>query len=141
MFWLHVSEQVPLDRIIGAANQAGVRVPEPDLKNAATAWILAGGPHHTALSYALNAEHLQDFTNMAGLGMFGDRPKHHGYGLHERTEMERNVLPLGERNLSEGAGRVLVGTKSGNEFGNKTVSNAVPESDRRRKETLEEPTA
>jgi len=44
-----------------------VWVPEPDLKNAATEWILAGGSHHTALSYALTAEHLQDFTNMAGL--------------------------------------------------------------------------
>src|SRR5438128_756401 len=43
-----------------------VWVPEPDLKNAATAWILAGGSHHTALSYALTAGHLQDFTNMAG---------------------------------------------------------------------------
>ena len=44
-----------------------VWVPEPDLKNAATAWILAGGSHHTGLSYALTAEHLQDFTNIAGL--------------------------------------------------------------------------
>jgi len=41
--------------------------PEPNLKVAATAWILAGGSHHTALSYALTAEHLENFANMAGL--------------------------------------------------------------------------
>jgi L-arabinose isomerase len=42
-------------------------VPEPDLKIAATAWIFAGGSHHTALSHALTPEHLQDFADMAGL--------------------------------------------------------------------------
>jgi len=41
--------------------------PEPSLKIAATAWILAGGSHHTALSQALTVEHLQDFADMAGL--------------------------------------------------------------------------
>jgi L-arabinose isomerase len=42
-------------------------VPEPNLKVAATAWILAGGSHHTSLSYALTSEHLQDFADIAGL--------------------------------------------------------------------------
>jgi L-arabinose isomerase len=42
-------------------------VPEPSLKIAATAWIFAGGSHHTALSHALAPEHLQDFADMAGL--------------------------------------------------------------------------
>lgn len=41
--------------------------PEPNLKTAATTWILAGGSHHTALSYALTAEHLQNFADIAGL--------------------------------------------------------------------------
>jgi L-arabinose isomerase len=41
--------------------------PEPNLKVAATAWIFAGGSHHTALSHALTSEHLQDFADMAGL--------------------------------------------------------------------------
>jgi L-arabinose isomerase len=41
--------------------------PEPDLKIAATAWILAGGSHHTSLSYAVTAEHLQDFADIAGM--------------------------------------------------------------------------
>lgn len=40
-------------------------VPKPDLPQAAAAWILAGGPHHTAYSQAVTAEHLQDFAEMA----------------------------------------------------------------------------
>jgi L-arabinose isomerase len=44
-----------------------VWVPEPDLKVAATAWIHAGGAHHTALSYALTLEHLENFAEMAGM--------------------------------------------------------------------------
>ncbi len=42
-------------------------VAEPDLKVAATAWIHAGGSHHTSLSRALSAEHLQDFADIAGI--------------------------------------------------------------------------
>jgi L-arabinose isomerase len=42
-------------------------IPEPNLKVSATTWILAGGPHHTALSRALGAEHLEDFAEMAGM--------------------------------------------------------------------------
>ena len=41
--------------------------PEPDFKVAATAWILAGGSHHTSLSRALTVEHVQDFADIAGL--------------------------------------------------------------------------
>ena len=44
-----------------------VWVPHPDLPTAATAWILAGGAHHTGFSQALTAEHLEDFAGMAGL--------------------------------------------------------------------------
>ena len=40
--------------------------PEPDLKTAATAWIYAGGAHHTSFSQALKAEHLADFAAMTG---------------------------------------------------------------------------
>ena len=39
--------------------------PMPDLKTAATAWILGGGAHHTGFSMAVNTEHLQDFAEMA----------------------------------------------------------------------------
>ncbi len=42
-------------------------VPEPDLKTAAAAWILAGGAHHTGFSQALTVEHLEDFAEMAGV--------------------------------------------------------------------------
>ena len=42
-------------------------IPEPNLKVSATTWILAGGAHHTALSRALTAEHLEDFAEMAGM--------------------------------------------------------------------------
>jgi L-arabinose isomerase len=45
----------------------GVWIPEPNLKIAATAWISAGGAHHTALSRALTSEHLQNFADMAGM--------------------------------------------------------------------------
>jgi L-arabinose isomerase len=41
--------------------------PEPDLRTSATAWILAGGAHHTALSRALTVEHLENFAEMAGM--------------------------------------------------------------------------
>jgi L-arabinose isomerase len=44
-----------------------VWIPKPDLKTAAAAWILAGGAHHTGFSQAVTAEHLEDFTEMAGL--------------------------------------------------------------------------
>jgi L-arabinose isomerase len=42
-------------------------LPRPNLKIAAAAWIYAGGAHHTSFSYAVIAEHLQDFAGMAGI--------------------------------------------------------------------------
>lgn len=42
-------------------------VPQPDLKTAASAWIYAGGAHHTGFSLALTEEHLEDFAAMAGI--------------------------------------------------------------------------
>ncbi|HLI87096.1 MAG TPA: L-arabinose isomerase [Ktedonobacteraceae bacterium] len=42
-------------------------VPRPDLRTAATAWILAGGAHHTGFSQALTAEHMEDFAEIAGM--------------------------------------------------------------------------
>lgn len=41
--------------------------PEPDLKAAAHAWILAGGAHHTGFSHALTSEHLEDFAQIANI--------------------------------------------------------------------------
>src|SRR5512138_550670 len=42
-------------------------LPRPNLKVAAAAWIYAGGAHHTSFSYAVTAEHLRDFAEMAGI--------------------------------------------------------------------------
>jgi L-arabinose isomerase len=41
--------------------------PEPNLKVAATAWILAGGAHHTVLSRSLTPEYFENFADMAGM--------------------------------------------------------------------------
>jgi L-arabinose isomerase len=42
-------------------------VPRPDLKTAAAAWIYAGGTYHTAFSFALTREYLEDFAEIAGI--------------------------------------------------------------------------
>ena len=42
-------------------------LPRPSLKVAAAAWIHAGGAHHTSFSYAITADHLRDFAEMAGI--------------------------------------------------------------------------
>ena len=41
--------------------------PMPDLKTAATAWILSGGSHHTCFSLSLEVSHIEDFATMAGV--------------------------------------------------------------------------
>jgi L-arabinose isomerase len=41
--------------------------PLPDMATGCTAWILAGGAHHTCYSQNLSAETLQDFAEMAGI--------------------------------------------------------------------------
>ena len=40
--------------------------PAPDLQTSTQAWLTAGGPHHTVLSTALTAEHLDDLAEMTG---------------------------------------------------------------------------
>ncbi len=59
-----LSPDEPLPRLPVAR---AVWVPQPDLKVAATAWILAGGAHHTGFSQALTAAHMEDFAEIAGL--------------------------------------------------------------------------
>ena len=46
---------------------SAVWVPRPNLKTAATAWILAGGAHHTGFSQVLTREHMNDFAEMGNL--------------------------------------------------------------------------
>lgn len=41
--------------------------PKPNLEVAAGAWILSGGAHHTGFSMAVTKEHLEDFSEMAGI--------------------------------------------------------------------------
>jgi L-arabinose isomerase len=41
--------------------------PRPDFRTSTTAWLSAGGPHHTVLSTALRRDHLDDFAEMTGL--------------------------------------------------------------------------
>jgi L-arabinose isomerase len=38
--------------------------PAPDLETGAEAWILAGGAHHTVLSYDLDAEIMRDWARI-----------------------------------------------------------------------------
>jgi L-arabinose isomerase len=54
----------PLSRLPVAR---AVWIPQPDLKTAAAAWILAGGAHHTGFSQSVSRQHLQDFADMAGV--------------------------------------------------------------------------
>ncbi len=42
-------------------------LPQPDLKTAAHAWILAGGAHHTSFSFDVTSQQLEDFAEMAGI--------------------------------------------------------------------------
>jgi L-arabinose isomerase len=46
---------------------SAVWVPRPDFKRGCEGWILAGGAHHTAFSYGVTAEVLEDFAGMAGI--------------------------------------------------------------------------
>jgi L-arabinose isomerase len=59
-----VPEEHPLRKLPVAR---AIWKPKPDMKAAATAWILAGGSHHTGFSKAITAEHLQDFAEIAGM--------------------------------------------------------------------------
>ncbi|MDR3218741.1 MAG: L-arabinose isomerase [Dysgonamonadaceae bacterium] len=42
-------------------------IPQPNLEIGAAAWILAGGTHHTAFSYALTNEYLEDYADIADI--------------------------------------------------------------------------
>jgi L-arabinose isomerase len=69
-FRLLVNEVVAVDPIQSLPKLPVARVlwkPYPDMKTGCTAWILAGGAHHTCYSQNLSAENLQDFAEMAGI--------------------------------------------------------------------------
>jgi L-arabinose isomerase len=52
-------ERLPVARAVWA--------PRPDLATAAETWLMAGGPHHTGFSQALNPSHLSEFAEMSGV--------------------------------------------------------------------------
>jgi L-arabinose isomerase len=61
-------EVVPPDQPLPKLPVARVLwIPQPNLKTAAAAWILAGGPHHTSFSQAVTTKHLEDFAGIAGV--------------------------------------------------------------------------
>ena len=55
----HLLPKLPVARVLWK--------PYPDMQTGCTAWILAGGAHHTCFSQNINAECLEDFATMAGL--------------------------------------------------------------------------
>jgi L-arabinose isomerase len=64
--------------------------PYPDMKTGCSAWILAGGAHHTCYSQNLTSGHLRDFADMAGIefALIGK-----GTDLHQfRNELRWNEV-------------------------------------------------
>jgi L-arabinose isomerase len=59
-----VEPEAPLPRLPVAS---ALWIPRPNLETGAAAWILAGGTHHTAFSYALTAEFMEDYAEIAGI--------------------------------------------------------------------------
>jgi L-arabinose isomerase len=69
-FRLIVNEVVAVDPIESLPKLPVARVlwkPYPDMKTGCAAWILAGGAHHTGYSQNLTVEHMEDFSEMAGV--------------------------------------------------------------------------
>ncbi len=64
----NVVDVVPTDALLPRLPVAhALWLPRPNLKTAAAAWIYAGGAHHTSFSYGVNASHLRDFAEIAGI--------------------------------------------------------------------------
>lgn len=59
-----VIEPKPLPKLPVAS---ALWIPQPNLEVGAAAWILAGGTHHTAFTYALTNEYMEDYTDIAGI--------------------------------------------------------------------------
>jgi L-arabinose isomerase len=59
-----VQSDAPLPRLPVAR---AVWRPRPDLPTAAESWLMAGGPHHTALTTSLGLEAISDFAEIAGI--------------------------------------------------------------------------
>lgn len=55
----HALPKLPVARVLWK--------PMPDMQTGCTAWIYAGGAHHTCYSQNLSSEHLEDFAEMAAI--------------------------------------------------------------------------
>jgi L-arabinose isomerase len=71
-----VQPEKPLEKLPVAS---AVWIPRPDLQVAATAWILAGGAHHTGFSQSITRQHLEDFAAIAGVEFLS---------IDKRTDLE-----------------------------------------------------
>ncbi|MEH1017171.1 L-arabinose isomerase [Micromonospora sp. CPCC 206060] len=78
-----VAPDEPLPRLPVAR---AVWQPRPSLVTAAEAWLLAGGPHHTAFSSAVDVESLTDFADMCRveLALIDDSTDMRGFGRELR---------------------------------------------------------
>ncbi|HUA38169.1 MAG TPA: L-arabinose isomerase [Candidatus Sulfopaludibacter sp.] len=71
-------------------------IPKPDFRTAVTAWIYAGGAHHTGFSQAVTTEMLEDFAGMAGVELMTiDR---HTVLRQFKKELNWNEIHYGLRN-------------------------------------------
>ena len=59
-----VEPDAPLPRLPVAR---AVWEPRPDFRTSATSWLMAGGPHHTAMSIGLPTDVIRDFARMVGV--------------------------------------------------------------------------
>ena len=64
-------------------------IPQPDFETGATAWILAGGTHHSCFSYDVTPEFWEDYAEIAGIEMVH---------IDKDTKIEqfKNSLRMGE---------------------------------------------
>lgn len=74
-----------------------VWAPKPDFTTSTECWLAAGGPHHTVLSTALNAEHLTDLADMLGteLALIGKGTTTTGFAKELRWNNAYHRLALG----------------------------------------------
>lgn len=73
-----VRVETPLEELPNLPVARALWTPLPDLETSAEQWIQAGGAHHTAFSYDVTSEQLQDFAVLAGVEFLeiGSKMKH-----------------------------------------------------------------
>ena len=69
---------------------------KPDFQTACAAWIYSGGAHHTAFSYAVTQEHLEDFAEIAGIELVVIDADTRLRSLRETLRCSEIYYPLGQ---------------------------------------------